>query len=81
MREQLESIRGWYEADRAAGVTGVWLPDGLERKYPKAGGVRFKLMVKSLSSREERKGRELERGAFDPSELPVAKKPDRNRKG
>jgi integrase len=37
LREHLESIRGLYEADRAAGVAGVWLPDGLERKYPKAG--------------------------------------------
>ncbi len=27
---------GW-ERDRAAGLPGVWLPEGLARKYPKAG--------------------------------------------
>jgi integron integrase len=37
MREHLARIRNLYEQDRAAGVSGVWLPDGLERKYPKAG--------------------------------------------
>jgi integron integrase len=37
LRRHLEQIRAWHEADRAAGLVGVWLPDGLERKYPRAG--------------------------------------------
>jgi integrase len=37
LRKHLEVIREWYEKDRAAGVAGVMLPDGLERKYPRAG--------------------------------------------
>jgi integron integrase len=32
-----DRLRGLYEADRRAGLPGVWLPEGLERKYPKAG--------------------------------------------
>jgi integron integrase len=35
--EHLQDLRRVYECDRAAGVAGVWLPDHLERKYPKAG--------------------------------------------
>jgi site-specific recombinase XerC len=26
-----------YEKDRQAGLPGVWIPEGLDRKYPKAG--------------------------------------------
>ncbi len=37
LRLHLEQLRSMYQKDRAAGVAGVWLPDGLERKYPKAG--------------------------------------------
>jgi integron integrase len=37
LEQHLVSIRQIYEADRAAGVCGVWLPEGLSRKYPKAG--------------------------------------------
>ena len=37
LREHLQSVRKIHEADRAAGVAGVWLPEGLSRKYPKAG--------------------------------------------
>lgn len=33
----LSKVRGLYEQDRQDRVAGVWLPDGLERKYPKAG--------------------------------------------
>jgi integron integrase len=32
-----ERLRVLHEEDRRAGVPGVWLPEGLERKYPKAG--------------------------------------------
>jgi integron integrase len=32
-----ERLRGIHEQDRAEGVPGVWLPEGLDRKYPKAG--------------------------------------------
>lgn len=34
---QLERLRPVFEADRKAGLPGVWLPEGLARKYPKAG--------------------------------------------
>ena len=37
LQAHLANIRQLYDADRAAGVAGVWLPDGLSRKYPKAG--------------------------------------------
>lgn len=37
LRGQLTRVRKLWEADRAAGVPGVWLPEGLDKKYPKAG--------------------------------------------
>jgi integron integrase len=37
LRAQLDRLRGLHAADRAAGLPGVWLPEGLARKYPKAG--------------------------------------------
>jgi len=37
LRKQLDRLRELHAADRAAGLPGVWLPEGLERKYPKAG--------------------------------------------
>ncbi len=37
LQERLERLRVLYAEDRAAGVPGVWLPEGLARKYPKAG--------------------------------------------
>ncbi len=37
LRQQLTRLRELWEKDRAAGVPGVWLPEGLDRKYPKAG--------------------------------------------
>jgi integron integrase len=37
LRRQLERLRSLYEADRAAGLPGVWLPENVARKYPKAG--------------------------------------------
>ena len=37
LREHLERLRSLFQRDRAAGLAGVWLPEGLARKYPKAG--------------------------------------------
>lgn len=37
LREHLERLRRLYEEDRAAGYPGVWLPEGLDRKYSTAG--------------------------------------------
>ncbi len=34
---QLEYARSCYEEDRALGVAGVWMPEGLGRKYKNAG--------------------------------------------
>jgi site-specific recombinase XerD len=34
---QIEEVRKIYEEDRKKGLSGVWLPGGLERKYPEAG--------------------------------------------
>jgi integron integrase len=33
----LERLRRLHEADRKVGLPGVWLPEGLARKYPQAG--------------------------------------------
>ena len=37
LREHRDWLHTVAEEDRQAGVPGVWLPEGLERKYPKAG--------------------------------------------
>jgi len=37
LRAHRETLRRIYEKDRAAGLPGVWIPEGLDRKYPKAG--------------------------------------------
>jgi integron integrase len=37
LREQLALSRRLWEQDRAAGRAGVFMPDALERKYPRAG--------------------------------------------
>jgi len=37
LRAHRETLRRVYEKDRAAGFPGVWIPEGLDRKYPKAG--------------------------------------------
>lgn len=40
LREDLQRIkeerRRWHERDVACGMAGVWLPDAIERKYPRA---------------------------------------------
>lgn len=37
LRAHLEKTRRVYDEDRRANVAGVWLPDALGRKYPRAG--------------------------------------------
>ena len=37
LRAHLGRLRALHAADRAEGLPGVWLPEGLERKFPKAG--------------------------------------------
>jgi integron integrase len=37
LREHLARLHNLWEADRAVALPGVWLPEGLARKYPKAG--------------------------------------------
>jgi integron integrase len=37
LRRHVDGLRPLFEADRVAGLPGVWLPEGLARKYPKAG--------------------------------------------
>jgi integron integrase len=37
LREQLARLRDLWEVDRSGSLPGVWLPEGLARKYPKAG--------------------------------------------
>ena len=37
LQAHLAELRQWFAEDRAAGLPGVWLPEGLQRKYPKAG--------------------------------------------
>jgi len=37
VRAHRDRVRELYEEDRKAGRPGVWMPEALERKYPKAG--------------------------------------------
>ena len=37
LRQHLERLRELHQKDRTEGLPGVWLPEGLARKYPKAG--------------------------------------------
>jgi integron integrase len=37
LQAHLSRLRQLHERDRAAGLNGVWLPEGLSRKYSKAG--------------------------------------------
>ncbi len=37
LKARLEALKTLFQQDRAAGLPGVWLPEGLARKYPKAG--------------------------------------------
>jgi integron integrase len=37
LRRHCDRLRQLHEADRAAGIAGVWLPDALSVKYPRAG--------------------------------------------
>lgn len=37
LTRQLERLRKLHEQDRAAGLPAVWLPDGLEKKFKRAG--------------------------------------------
>lgn len=37
LERQLRRLRLLYEEDRKAGLAGVWLPEGLDRKYGRAG--------------------------------------------
>ena len=37
LRQHLSGIHATWADDRTANVPGVWLPDALERKYPRAG--------------------------------------------
>lgn len=37
LREHLARLRPLWEEDRRAALAGVWLPEGLAKKYPKAG--------------------------------------------
>jgi len=37
LRAHRDRLRRLYEKDRAQGVSGVWMPEALERKYPAAG--------------------------------------------
>jgi integron integrase len=37
LRARLEELRTLWEEDRRVGLAGVWLPEGLAKKYPKAG--------------------------------------------
>lgn len=37
LQRHLNRLRDLFERDRQAGLNGVWLPEGLARKYPRAG--------------------------------------------
>ncbi len=37
LREHIARLRVQWQEDRSAGLPGVWLPEGLAKKYPRAG--------------------------------------------
>ena len=37
LRAHLRESEAQHQADRRAGLAGVWMPDALDRKYPNAG--------------------------------------------
>lgn len=37
LRAHLRAVEARHRSDRALGLAGVWLPDAVERKYPRAG--------------------------------------------
>lgn len=37
LRAHLRRVETLHQADRRAGIAGVWMPDALDRKYPNAG--------------------------------------------
>lgn len=37
LKLHIERLRTLYRTDREAGMAGVWLPEGLSRKYPRSG--------------------------------------------
>jgi integron integrase len=37
LREHIDRLKVLFDSDRRAGLPGVWLPEGLDRKYAKAG--------------------------------------------
>lgn len=37
LERQFRRLRGLFDKDRAEGLAGVWLPEGLERKFKRAG--------------------------------------------
>lgn len=37
LKLHIERLRALYRTDREAGLPGVWLPEGLSRKYPRSG--------------------------------------------
>jgi len=40
LRAHLRESEAQHQADRGAGLAGVWMPDALDRKYPNAGRER-----------------------------------------
>lgn len=57
LREHLAEVQALSEAERAEGVAGVYLPEGLERKFPQAGKSRV-----GISSDRRSKARSATRG-------------------
>jgi site-specific recombinase XerD len=47
LRAHVERLHTLWASDQAAGLPGVWLPEGLARKYPKAG-VRWEWLRRGL---------------------------------
>lgn len=58
LRQQLSACRQSWSADRQADVPGVWLPDALDRKFPRAGQAWswFWVFPQARLSRDPRSG-------------------------
>jgi integron integrase len=82
LQEHLEKVRVRFEADRKAGLAGVWLPFALERKYPGAGREwNWQWMFPSRSVSVDPRSGQRRRHHLDPGTLDKALRAAMSRAG
>jgi integron integrase len=67
LQEQMERARAVWSEDQAQGRPGVWMPEGLDRKYPRAGHswAWFWIFPQSRHSTDPRSGEVRRHHLFD----------------